>query len=76
MAKKSTERDTPQDKADARLRDDADVRGEHDHAPARMSTAEPLTEELVRRRRQGQYAAGAEGTQAVQPQRPKRRRHR
>jgi hypothetical protein len=44
---------------------DADVRGEHDHAPQRAVPQESPIAEQLRRRQDGHYVAGSEGTQDV-----------
>lgn len=48
-------------------RDDADVRGEHDYVPPRSETPESTTQQILRQRQAGHYAAGADGTQSVPP---------
>jgi hypothetical protein len=63
---------TPED--DEQTGDDADVRGEHDYVAPRSGTVEPTVEEQLRRRRAGQYAAGADGTQNVRSEPKKSRR--
>lgn len=46
-------------------RSDTDVRGEHGIAPRRLAVDDLSVEEVVRKRRRGHYAAGADGTQDV-----------
>jgi hypothetical protein len=45
--------------------DDGEIRGEHDYTSQRNDATAPTTEQILRQRKEGQYAAGADGTQAV-----------
>ena len=45
--------------------DDGEIRGEHDYTPQRDDATAPTVEQILRQRKQGQYAAGADGTQSV-----------
>ena len=48
--------------------DDGEVRGEHDYTSQRDDATTPTTEQILRQRKRGQYAAGADGTQSVSGQ--------
>jgi hypothetical protein len=55
----------PEETSGSPRSDDAEIRGEHNYTQKREDAAAPTAEQIQRQRKEGQYSAGADGTQSV-----------